>query len=261
MDFYKENLGCEKDDIWKTGCELLFHYTKMNVFPNLKLDKVSKNIRKERISDAEKLLDEAKLGLIDFGKNYFQSVIYYLLEENKVLKTGSSENKGLLGNSYYMINFFEMRKKELEKNIEEASVLRNNLQDRDFFNKFGIEVKEYVRRKDEGEENRNPYSLKANTQVVGWFGLSLVSFPYNLLKHRAIAVCPYQRSRYYSEKIRNLKGENLDDSLHSSSLFKRLSMPNFWIDLCTPKELEMFNNSSDKEFEKIASHFNPELIF
>lgn len=273
-NFYRKALDCSKDDIWVDPHSLIIKYGWMNLKPNIMLDSVSKKIRNNNINDAERQLNSVKSELAEWGEKWFLSAVYFLLEDRRQLKIAPFEvpDKDYLLHIWYMRNFFGMRKNELHGHEEKAKAFREKISDvniADDYETFRLDYLNEFKRLDTEKENK--YIEKKLKQ--------LLRFPLSSLEHSAIslatlplfvkdsislnkltAVCPFQRCRYYSEKISEMKDEELDDSLYSSSAFEKYSLPNLWLDLCTPSEKEKLGSISpndDSAFNKLAKIYVP----
>lgn len=100
--------------------------------------------------------------------------------------------------------------------------------------------------------------VQKNTAMI--FSLAL---PLSYMALTGGGGCPYQRSRFYSAMIEKKGGnQNSDTELLSSDYYKKFFLPNFGMDGCTQKELDVFSNvkNNEKEFRRTAKKWNSQLV-
>ncbi len=277
-DYYREVLGADARNIWKSNGRILYEYGKLNVWPNIKLSNVREKMQDGGIEEACTKLNEVKADLANFGKNYFSAAIYSSLETDHALRVGPYESyefgfSDYMYRSFYTMNFMKMREKQLKGKAYEAKVIRKNLLDEEFFDGFRERTNCYRGEKRKEKPKRKRQKIKSilkngaskfaeTTKII--FPLQTLGFPllYMMLTNKNNG-CPYQTTRFYSEMIAEKTGKNgFDDEILSSKLYKDLFLPNFGIDRCTPQELKVFKDVKDdeKKFRKISTTWNSALV-
>ncbi len=272
-DYYREVLETRKNNIWRGGSKFLSEYGKLNTYPNIKLNSVEKEIFAGNIETAGVHLDNVKAGLAEYGKNWFLSAIYDSLETGGMLRLGPGPSYSFpfdeyMFRSFYNMNFMRMRERQLKEKAYEAKIIRKNLLDEEFLADFAERTNCYIEEKKNGKNAKDSLNLKntilrfaeAQKNTASFFCLII---PLSYMALTGGGGCPYQRSRFYSEMIAEKNGSRDSDSeLLSSDFYKRLFLPNFGMDGCTQKELDVFNNlkTDEKEFRRIAKKWNSKLV-
>ncbi len=275
-NFYRKALSCSKGDIWTDSHSLPIKYGWMNLKPNIMLDSVSKKIKDNKLETAEKQLNSVKLELSEWGEKWFLSAVYFLLEDRRQLVIAPFEvpAEDYLSHVWYMRNFFGMRKYELQGCEEKAKVFREKISDETIAGAYEIfrvgYLNEFKRLDDMEKENeclekKLKGLLRFPLDSLEYSAISLATLPLVIkdsisLKKPAFAVCPFQRCRYYSEKIREMKNEDFNNASYFSSAFEKYSLPNLWLDFCTPDEKEKLESLSSEEyfvFDKLAKIYVP----
>ncbi len=272
-DYYREVLGTHKSNIWRGGSNFLSEYGKINAWPNIKLNSVEREIFSDNIETAAIKLDNVKADLAEFGKNWFLSAIYDPLETGGRLRLGPDPSYTFpfdeyMYRSFYSMNFMKMREKQLKGKAYEAKTIRKNLLDENLLDDFAESTNHYIEEKRKRKIAKDSHNLKnmilrfaevqKNTALI--FSLTL---PFSYMALTGGGGCPYQRSRFYSAKIEKKAGnKKIDAELLSSDYYKRFFLPNFGIDECTQKELEVFNNvkNDEKEFRRATKRWNSKLV-
>lgn len=276
-DYYREVLGTDARNIWKSNGRILYEYGKLNIWPNIKLSNVREKMQAGDIEEACTKLNEVKADLANFGKNYFFTAIYSSLETDRMLQVGPDESykfdlSDYMYRSFYNLNFMKMREKQLKGKAYEAKAIRKNLLDEEFFEGFrertncyrGEKRKEKPIRKHKKIKTilKNEASKFAET-IKLIFPIQALIFPlsYMMLTDKNKG-CPYQTTRFYSEMIVEKGERSFDDEILSSPIHKDLSLPNFGIDRCTQQELKVFKEVKDdeKKFRKISTSWNSALV-
>lgn len=277
-DYYREVLGTDARNIWKSNGRILYEYGKLNIWPNIKLSNVREKMQAGDIEEACTKLNEVKAYLANFGKNIFSAAIYSTLETDCVIKLGPDESykfdfSDYMYRSFYNLNFMKMREKQMKGKAYEAKTIRKNLLDEEFLADFAERTNCYrgEKRKEKPERKRQKIKSVLNNGTSEFaetiklvFPLQALIFPlsYMMLTDKNKG-CPYQTTRFYSKMIAEKTGKNgLDDEILSSRLYKDLSLPNFGIDICTPQELEIFDaaKNDEKKFRKISTSWNSALV-
>ncbi|MBU3957797.1 MAG: hypothetical protein KKB25_01860 [Nanoarchaeota archaeon] len=272
-DYYREVLDADKKNIWRGGSKFLYEYGKLNAWPNIKLNSVEREIFAGDIEKAGTLLNDVKTDLADFGKNWLLSAIYDSLETGGMLRLGPDPSytfsfDDYMYRSFYNMNFMKMREKQLKGKKYEAKVIRKNLLDENFLDDFADSTNCYIQEKRNGKAAKNSLNLKdmifrfvevhKNTALI--FSLA---FPLSYMALTGGGGCPYQRSRFYSAMMEEKDGSRgFDSELLSSDFHKKLFLPNYGMDGCTQKELEVFNNvkGDEKEFRRATKKWNSQLV-
>ncbi|TRZ54643.1 hypothetical protein D4Q76_02030 [archaeon] len=272
-DYYRDVLGADKKNIWRGGSKFLCEYGKLNTYPNIKLNNVERKIFAGDIEKAETLLNDVKTDLVEFGRNWFLSAIYDSLETGGRLRLGPDPSYTFsfdeyMCRSFYNMNFMKMREKQLKGKAYEAKTIRKNLLDENLLDDFAESTNCYIEEKENGKNAKGSLDLKnmilrfaevqKNTAVI--FSLA---FPLSYMALTEGGGCPYQRSRFYSAMIEKKDGiHDLDSELLSSNFHKKLFLPNFGMDGCTQKELDVFNNvkNDEKEFRRTTKRWNSQLV-
>lgn len=277
-DYYREVLGTDARNIWKSNGRILYEYGKLNVWPNIKLSNVREKMLAGNIEEACTKLNDVKSDLANFGKNFFSAAIYSSLETDYMLRVGPDESykfgfSDRMYRFFYTLNFMKMRENQLKGKDSEAKFIRENLLDEEFFEGFAERTNCHMKEKRKEKPKRKRQKIKfilkneaskfaETTKFI--FPLQALIFPlsYMLLTNKNKG-CPYQTTRFYSEKIAEKTGKNgLDDEILSSWFYKDLFLPNFGIDRCTPQELKVFKDVKDdeKKFRKISTTWNSALV-
>lgn len=272
-DYYREVLGTDAKNIWKGGSKFLSEYGKINAYPNIELNSVEMEIFAGDIETAGVHLDIVKAGLAEFGKNWFSAAIYDSLETGGRLRLGPDPSYKFnfdeyMYRSFYNMNFMKMREKQIKGKAYEAKTIRKNLLDENLLDAFAESTNCYIDEKRKRKNEKESHNLKnmilrfaevqKNTALI--FSLTL---PFSYMALTGGGGCPYQRSRFYSAIIEEKAGsKKIDAELLSSDYYKRFFLPNFGIDECTQKELEVFNNvkTDEEEFRRTAKKWNSQLV-
>lgn len=277
-DYYREVLGTDARNIWKSNGRILYEYGKLNIWPNIKLSNVREKMQAGNIEEACTKLNEVKADLANFGKNIFSAAIYSTLETDYVIRLGPDESykfdfSDYMFRSFYNQNLMKMREKQLKGKKYEAKVIKRNLLDEEFLADFAERTNCYRGEKRKEKPERKCQKIKSvlkngasefaeAIKLIFPFQSLIIPLSYMALTDKNKG-CPYQTTRFYSKKIEEKTGKNgLDDEIFSSWLYKDLSLPNFGIDRCTPKELEVFDaaKNDEKEFRKISTSWNSALV-